>query len=288
MERIMTPTSRPFRSVLYVPGANARALEKARTVPADALIFDLEDAVSPERKTNARAALVRALAAGGYGRRARLVRINGLGSPWGRDDLHAFGGSGVDAILIPKVNAAADVDAVAKIVPDVALWAMIETPAGVLAVAEIAAHPRVGGLVIGSNDLAKELGSRWRADRAPLLTSLHLCLLAARAHGIVCIDGVYNAFKDADGLARECEQGRDIGLDGKTLIHPAQIDAANAAFAPSKAEIDLARRQIAAFDAAAAAGQGVAVVDGRIVENLHIETARATLARMDAIAAMEG
>ena len=284
----MTRASRPFRSVLYVPGANARALEKARTVPADALIFDLEDAVAPERKVQARADVARALAAGGYGRRARLVRINGLESPWGRDDARAFGESDIEAILVPKVGSAADIDAVAQRVPELALWAMIETSAGVLGAAEIAAHPRVGGLVIGSNDLAKELGSRWRADRGPLQSSLQLCLLAARAHGIVCIDGVYNAYQDAEGLALECEQGRDIGFDGKTLIHPAQIDAANAAFAPNGAEIDLARRQITAFDAAAAAGQGVAVVDGRIVENLHIETARATLAKMDAISAMEG
>ena len=284
----MTRASRPFRSVLYVPGANARALEKARTVPADALIFDLEDAVAPERKVQARADVARALAAGGYGRRARLVRINGLESPWGRDDARAFGESDIEAILVPKVGSAADIDAVAQRVPELALWAMIETSAGVLGAAEIAAHPRVGGLVIGSNDLAKELGSRWRADRGPLQSSLQLCLLAARAHSIVCIDGVYNAYHDAEGLALECEQGRDIGFDGKTLIHPAQIDAANAAFAPNGAEIDLARRQITAFDAAAAAGQGVAVVDGRIVENLHIETARATLAKVDAISAMEG
>jgi (3S)-malyl-CoA thioesterase len=185
------------------------------------------------------------------------------------------------------VNGPADVQAVADLVPDVPLWAMMETPLAMLNAAAIAAHPRLAGMVMGTNDLAKDIGARFRADRLPLVTGLGLCLLAAKAHGVVIIDGVYNAFRDAEGLAAECAQGRDMGFDGKTLIHPDQIPVANAAFAPSAAEVDLARRQIAAYEAALAAGQGVAVVDGRIVENLHVATARATLAKAAAIAALE-
>ena len=189
-------------------------------------------------------------------------------------------------MLVPKVNRAADLDAVAKAIPGTDLWAMMETAAGTLNAAEIAAHPRLTGMVMGTNDLARELGSRFRADRLPMQAGLGLCLLAAKAHGRVIVDGVYNAFKDDDGLRAECVQGRDMGFDGKTLIHPAQLEIANAAFAPSDADIDLARRQIAAFEAAKAAGQGVAVVDGKIVENLHIVTALATLEKAEAIAAM--
>ncbi|PHQ93967.1 MAG: CoA ester lyase [Marinosulfonomonas sp.] len=274
---------RPYRSVLYIPGSNTRALEKARNLPVDAIIFDLEDAVTADEKTNARGVLVAELAAGGYGERACLVRVNGLETEWGNDDLAAFAGAAIDGILLPKMNSAADVDAIAGKVADVPLWAMIETPLGVLNSADIAAHPRIAGLVMGTNDLAKELGSRTVIDREPLLMSLQMALLGARAAGIVCVDGVFNAFKDTDGLRVECEQGRDLGFDGKTLIHPAQIEIANAVFAPSEAEVDLARRQIAAFEEARAQGKGVAVVDGQIVENLHIETARALLDKLDAI-----
>ena len=277
--------SRPFRSVLYLPAANARALEKARGLPADAIIFDLEDAVAPAEKGAARDALLAALAQD-YGARARIVRINGLDTPWGRDDAAAFA-SGADAVLIPKVNAPANLDAVAALVPETPLWAMMETAAGMLNAAAIAAHPRLQGMVMGTNDLARELGSRFRADRLPMQAGLGLCLLAARAHGRVIVDGVYNAFRDDEGLRAECGQGRDMGFDGKTLIHPAQIGIANAAFAPSADEIDLSRRQIEAFDDAVAQGRGVAVVDGRIVENLHVRTARATLDRAAAIAAMD-
>lgn len=284
--------ARPFRSVLYIPGSNRRALDKAASLPVDAIIFDLEDAVAFEEKPAARALLTEVLAAADYGPRARIVRINGLDSDWGRDDLAAFAkaitaGAKVDAILVPKVSTPADLDAVAALIPDVPLWAMMETAMGMLNAASIAAHPRLAGMVMGTNDLAKELGSRFRADRLPMQAGLGLCLLAARAEGRVIVDGVYNAFKDDDGLRAECEQGRDMGFDGKTLIHPAQIEAANRAFAPSEAEIDLARRQIAAFEAASAQGQGVAVVDGRIVENLHIVTARQTLAKAGAIAALQ-
>ncbi|MEL6915150.1 MAG: CoA ester lyase [Pseudomonadota bacterium] len=284
---------RPFRSVLYIPGSKDRALEKAKTLPVDAIIFDLEDAVAVAEKASARALLADTLRAGGYGPRAQIVRINGLDTPWGADDLAAIAATQPEAVLLPKVDSAADIlDLAARLdaVPGAAgtaIWAMMETPQGILNAAEIARAPRMAGMVMGTNDLAKDLGTRSTPDRLPLIAALSQCLLAARAAGIVIVDGVYNAFKDEDGLRAECEQGRDLGFDGKTLIHPAQVAIANAAFAPTEAEIDLATRQIAAFQEAEAAGQGVAVVDGRIVENLHIETARATLAKVEAIEALE-
>ncbi|MCB6178517.1 CoA ester lyase [Rhodobacter sp. Har01] len=282
---------RPCRSVLYIPGSKERALEKARELPCDAIIFDLEDAVAPDEKPHARDLLARVLRDFDYGNRLRIVRINGLDSEWGRADADAMdkaiaGGARVDAVLVPKVNRAADLDAVAAAVPGTDLWAMMESAAGMLNAAEIAAHPQLKGMVMGTNDLARELNSRFRPDRLPLQTGLGLCLLAAKAHGKLIVDGVYNAFKDDEGLWAECHQGRDMGFDGKTLVHPAQVQIANAAFAPTEAEIDLARRQIAAYDAVLATGGGVAVVEGRIVENLHIETAKATLARAEAIAAL--
>ena len=287
----MSMPARPYRSVLYIPGSNERALEKARGLACDAIIFDLEDAVAVDEKVNARALLARTLSEADYGGRARIVRVNGLETEWGREDLLAFAkaireGARVDAILIPKVSRAADLDAVADLIASVPLWAMMETALGMLNAAEIAAHPRLAGMVMGTNDLAKELQSRFRPDRLAMQAGLGLCLLAAKAHGKIIVDGVYNAFKDADGLRVECEQGRDMGFDGKTLIHPAQLDVANAAFAPSEAEVELARRQIAAFEEAEAKGLGVAVVDGKIVENLHIVTARQVLAKAEAIAAL--
>ena len=282
----MDPRTRPYRSVLYIPGSKPRALDKARQLPVDAVIFDLEDAVSPEEKENARATLAEALAAGGYGARMKIVRINGLDTDWGRADAAAAAQMDCDAVLLPKVDSPADLDALTEITGDMPLWAMMETPRGMLNAPAIAAHPRLQGMVMGTNDLAKELQCRYRADRLPMMGGLGLCLLAAKAEGVVIVDGVYNAFKDAEGLAAECEQGRDMGFDGKTLIHPAQVEIANAAFAPSEAEIDLAQRQIAAFEAAEAEGQGVAVVDGKIVENLHVATAREILAKADAIAAL--
>ncbi|MFV0387020.1 HpcH/HpaI aldolase/citrate lyase family protein [Paracoccus sp. (in: a-proteobacteria)] len=282
--------ARPYRSVLYIPAANTRAMEKAQGLAADAIIFDLEDAVAPGEKATARDHLAAALR-NDYGGRARIVRINGLATEWGQGDAQACAGAlagHADAVLIPKVDSAADLDRVAALVPGTPLWAMMETPLGMLNAAEIAAHPRLEGMVMGTNDLAKELNSRFRADRLPMQAGLGLCLLAAKAHGKVIVDGVFNAFKDDEGLRAECEQGRDMGFDGKTLIHPAQLAIANAAFAPTEAEIDLARRQIEAFDAAIAGGKAVAVVDGKIVENLHVETARKTLDRAGAIAAMAG
>lgn len=282
----MDPRTRPYRSVLYIPGSKPRALEKAKTLPVDAVIFDLEDAVSVEEKDNARDTLAAALSEGGYGARVKIVRINGFDTPWGKADAEAAAAMDCDAILLPKVSSAADLDALAAITGDKPLWAMMETPRGMLNAAEIAAHPKLQGMVMGTNDLAKELQTRFRPDRLPMMAGLGLCLLAAKAEGLVIVDGVYNAFKDAEGLMAESTQGRDMGFDGKTLIHPAQVEVANEAFAPSADEVDLARRQIAAFEEVEASGQGVAVVDGKIVENLHVVTAREILAKADAIAAI--
>lgn len=278
---------RPWRSALYVPASRSRAIDKARSVAADAIIFDLEDAVAPGEKPAARAQLSEALERGGYGSRAKLVRINGLDTEWGREDMAAFANSSADAILLPKVNGPEDVEVAADSAPRAKLWAMMETPNAALNAAVIAAHPRVDGFAMGTNDLARDLGCRSRPDRAPLMAALQICLIAARSEGLVCLDGTFNAFGDAEGLRAECEQGRDMGFDGKTLIHPDQIVVANEVFAPSDEEIDLARRQIAAFEEAAEAGRGVAVVDGSIVENLHAAGARATLARAAAIAELE-
>jgi len=281
----MDITARPFRSVLYIPGSKDRALEKARGLPVDAIIFDLEDAVSPDAKIDARETLKSALAAGGYGTRYKIIRINGLDNEWGQSDIAALRDADADAFLIPKVASPDDVQAVADMLGNgKPIWAMIETPLGVLNAAAIAAHPQLQGFVAGTNDLAKELNCRFRADRLQLQTALQTMLLAARAYDVVAVDGVYNQFKDDDGLRSECEQGRDLGFDGKTLIHPAQIAIANECFAPSPAEIELAQRYIAAFEEVEASGQGVAVVDGKIVENLHVEMARKTLAQAKAIA----
>ena len=281
-------TVRPFRSALYIPGSKERALEKARDLPVDAILFDLEDAVAPDEKPNARVTLAAALTEGVYGERYKIVRMNGLETEWGADDAAAIAEMDCDAVLVPKVNSAADIDPVVERMQGKPVWAMMETPLAVINAAGIAAHPAVEGFVLGTNDLAKDLGTRKAPRREPLLYALQACMMAARAHGVIALDGVYNAFKDDEGLAEECEQGRDMGYDGKTLIHPAQIEITNRIFAPTEAEIDLARRQIAAFDEAIAKGQAVAVVDGKIVENLHIVTARATLAKAEAIAALEG
>ncbi|MCA1337611.1 HpcH/HpaI aldolase/citrate lyase family protein [Pseudooceanicola marinus] len=279
----MEATLRPYRSLLYIPGSKDRALEKARSLPVDAILFDLEDAVMPEAKVGARDTLTAALAEGGYGPRAKIVRVNGLDTEWGRGDVAALEGADIDAILLPKVNSAADIDALAALC-DVPIWAMMETPRAIFNALEIAAHPRVQGFVAGTNDLAKELNCRTRPDRLPMQMALQTILMAARAHDVIAADGVYNQFKDDAGLEAECEQGRDLGFDGKTLIHPAQLEVANRVFAPSEAEVDLARRQIAAYEEVLETGQGVAVVDGKIVENLHVETARKTLAKAEAIA----
>jgi (3S)-malyl-CoA thioesterase len=284
-EKSMTTQMRPFRSVLYIPGSKDRALDKARSLPVDAIIFDLEDAVSPESKVEARGTLKAALDQGGYGNRYKIIRINGLDTEWGAEDIAALRDAPADAILVPKVNSAADIDAVQTLLGnDTPIWAMIETPASVLNSNEIAAHPALEGFVAGTNDLAKELNCRTRPDRLPMQMSLQMMLLAARGNDVIAVDGVYNQFKDEEGLRAECDQGRDLGFDGKTLIHPAQVAVTNECFAPSEAELDLARRQIEAFEEVEKSGQGVAVVDGKIVENLHVETAKKTLAKAAAIA----
>jgi (3S)-malyl-CoA thioesterase len=259
----------------------------ARGLDADAIIFDLEDAVAPAEKPAARALLAGILAEGGYGGRARRVRVNGLDTPWGREDVAALAGLEPDGILLPKVQGSDELDALAALAPGRRLWAMLETPRGVLAAAPVAAHPALAGVVMGTNDLAKEIGCRVGPGRTALVPALAHCLMAARAFGRVAIDGVWNALRDPVGLAAECAEGRMLGFDGKSLVHPDQIAAANAAFAPSAGEIALARRQIAAHAEAAARGQGVAVLDGRIVENLHVAAARRLLARAAAIGAGE-
>ena len=276
---------RPWRSVLYIPGSNERALEKARSLPVDAIIFDLEDAVAVEEKATARETLAKALNAGGFGDRACIVRINGFDTDWGADDLDAVADAGPQAILLPKVNGAADIEALdGKLsghssTVDTRIWAMMETTRGIFAAAEVALAPRMEGFVIGTNDLAAELGCETGGDRMPLMMALQSCLAAARMGGIACVDGVFNAFKDEDGLRAECGQGRALGMDGKTLIHPAQVAICNEVFSPTADQVTLAERQIAAWEDARAKGQGVAVVDGKIVENLHVATARKTLAK---------
>lgn len=271
------------RSVLYIPGSKERALEKATGISVDAIIFDLEDAVAPAEKETARQTLGTQLAERDYGHRIRIVRINALDTLWGSDDAKAVASMNCDAVLLPKTETREDIEALAGIVPDKPIWCMMETPLGVLNALQIAGTPGVEGLVMGTNDLAKDIGCATGGDRLALMTSLQTCLLAARAAGVVCVDGVYNAFKDEVGLTAECEQGRALGMDGKTLIHPAQVEVTNRIFAPDAALVDLSARQIEAFEVAKANGEGVAVVDGSIVENLHVETARAVLAKANAI-----
>jgi len=288
--RDMNNSPKPFRSLLYIPGSKERALEKATTLPTDGIIFDLEDAVAVDEKARARDLVAATLIERDYGARSLMVRINGLGTAWVDDDLKAISAVGPAAILLPKVNSGADIAWLANYLDGqqncagTRIWAMMESPLGILNAAQIAcASPRLQGMVMGTNDLEKDLGARQTADRVPLMTSLGLCVLAARAHGLICVDGVYNKFKDSDGLRALCEQGRDLGMDGKSLIHPAQLEVANEVFAPSTADIELARRQMAAFDEAQAKGLGIAVLDGGIVENLHVETARGVLAKAAAI-----
>ena len=290
----MIDLNRPRRSVLYMPGSKERALEKAKSLPADALILDLEDAVAPDEKINARELVSEAVRSGGYGARELVIRINGLDTPWGADDLSAACAAGPHAILLPKVESAAMIRDIEEQMqshgaqPSTLLWAMMETPLGMLNAAEIAAStPRLGCFILGTNDLVKDLNAEHTPAREPVITALGLSMLAAKAYGLAIIDGVYNAFKDEDGLRESCLQGRAMGFDGKTLIHPAQIDPCNAIFSPDEAALDLARRQVDAFREATEKGEGVAVVDGKIVENLHVETANRLLAKADAIKMME-
>ena len=286
---------RPRRSVLYMPGANARALEKAQGLAADSLILDLEDAVAPDAKAEARDRVVDAVTSGAYGGRELTIRVNGLDTAWHADDLAAAAGAGPAAVVVPKVNSPADVATIeAGLVsggaPDhTKIWAMVETPQAMLDCANIAAAcERLTVLVMGNNNLAKELHAEHVPGRQPLLTGLGLCLLAARATGKVILDGVYNDVRDLEGFAAECRQGAQMGFDGKTLIHPGQLEAANAAFAPDDDEIAASREIIEAFEAAEREGRGVATVNGRMIENLHVENAQRVLAMADAIAAAGG
>jgi len=286
----MAVTIRPRRSVLYMPGSNARALDKARAIPADGLILDLEDATAPDAKPMARDQIVATLKAGGFGGRELIVRINGLDTAWGRDDLEAAAKTGPDAILLPKVESRAQVLEVASLLEKhgapatTAIWCMMETPKGILQAAEIAAaSPRVACFVMGTNDLVKDLHARHTALRLPILTALSHCMLAARAYGLAILDGVYNDLNDDEGFKGTCQQGVEFGFDGKTLIHPKQVEPCNAAYAPSADEVALSRRIIAAFAEAQAAGKAVVLVDGKLVENLHVENAQRVVALAEAI-----
>jgi len=289
----MTDSSlRPRRSVLYMPAANERALEKAKTIPADALILDLEDAVAPDAKVAARANALAAARSGEYGHREVTIRCNGLDTPWGAEDIAAAATSGADAIVIPKVNSHAYLDEVERHLdaagapPGMTIWAMIETPTAILDIREIAHHGRVSVLVMGTNDLAKELRTAMLPDRFPLIPHLATALVGAREAGKVILDGVYNDVRDPEGFLVEAEQGKALGFDGKTLVHPGQVEPCNAVWAPGEDEVDLSRRVIEAFEQAEAAGQGVITVDGRMIENLHVDNARRVLAVADAIAAL--
>jgi citrate lyase beta subunit len=267
------------RSVLYLPASNARAVEKARTLDCDVAILDLEDAVAPEAKVEARAAAVAAVRAGGFGPRLG-VRINGLDTEWGADDLDALAQAGAGLIVAPKVETVETVHAISARAPGAALWAMIETPRGLIALNDIAAAGgRLDGLMLGVNDLAKALGTGAAPDREPFKPWLAALVVAARAHGLLAIDGVFNRIEDVDGLAVEAAQGRLYGFDGKSLIHPSQIAAANAAFSPSEAEVAQARAVVEAFAAPEAEGRGAIRVGGAMVERLHLTQAEAVLAR---------
>jgi len=285
---------RPRRSVLYMPGSNARALEKGRDLPADGLILDLEDAVAPEAKVQAREAVVKALRQG-FGEREVLVRINGLDTRWWVEDIDAAAAAHPDGVLVPKVSSPRQLqDLAARLVdmgtdPHVRVWAMMETPLAMLNVRDIAAaaldsETRLAGFVMGTNDLAKDTRAHLVAGRAPMVPWLMNCVAAARAYGLDILDGVYNEIGDAEGFAAECRQARDFGFDGKTLIHPRQIEPCNAAFSPSPEDVEMARKIIAAFDLPENENKGVLQVDGRMIERLHAEMARRTVAIADAIA----
>jgi citrate lyase subunit beta/citryl-CoA lyase len=285
----MINTSRPRRSVLYMPGANTRALEKAKTLAADSLILDLEDAVAPDAKAVARENILLALASG-FGHREAVVRINGLNTPWGLDDLKAFAKSKADAIVLPKVESAAQIQEVANTLkdvnarPDLTIWAMIETPKAIFKLQEIASsHPLLEALVLGTSDLVKDLHARHTPNRVETQTALSLSILAARAFGLCVLDGVHLSLDDEAGLRQSCIQGRDMGFDGKTLIHPSQIDFANETFGPSPQEITEAQERITAYEEAIASGAGIAVLNGKLIEELHIQDAKRILALAKAI-----
>ena len=292
-------TIRPRRSVLYMPGANARALEKARTLPVDGIIIDLEDAVAPDAKASARDAACAQIRQGGYGAREVMLRVNGPDTPWGHDDLDAAAAAGPDAVLIPKIShpdaltAVGDRLAAAGAPAGLAVWVMIETPLAILHAEAIAGaarnpHTRLAGFVMGTNDIAKETRARQVLGRAPIQAFLALAVAGARAHGLDILDGVFNGIGDEAGFQAECEQGRDLGFDGKTLIHPSQIEAANRIFAPSPPEVEESRRIIAAFDAPENREKGVIALEGRMVERMHADMAARVVALAQAIAERDG
>jgi citrate lyase subunit beta/citryl-CoA lyase len=287
-------TIRPRRSVLYMPGSNARAIDKARTLPVDGVILDLEDAVAPEAKETARAQVADAVKAGGFGGREVFIRVNGIDTPWHADDLAVAAHAGPDAILVPKISEVAQLERVGQRLLDMHIghktrvWAMIETPAAIFNIMALAAEAhdsetRLAGFVMGTNDLAKETRARLVPGRAPMLSWLATCVLAVHAHGIDILDGVYNDLSDAKGFEAECAQGRDMGFDGKTLIHPNQIAPCNAVFSPSADEVALARKMIAAFDLPENRDKGAVQIDGRMVERMHAEMAKRTVAIAEAI-----
>ena len=285
---------RPRRSVLYMPGSNVRALEKAKTLPVDGVIVDLEDSVAPETKETARKQAADAVKAGGFGGREVFIRINGVDSPWHADDLSAAARAAPDVILVPKVSNPDTLELIGRRLLDMGtdrktrVWAMIETPLAIFNILSIAAEARdsetrLSGFVMGTNDLAKDTRARLVPGRAPMLPWLSMCVAAARVHGIDILDGVYNDIGNADGFINECRQGVDLGFDGKTLIHPSQIEPCNAAFSPSPAEVEWARKMIEAFDLPENRGKGVVSIDGRMVERLHADMARRTVAIAQAI-----
>ncbi len=287
----MSVAVRPRRSVLYMPGANTRALEKARTLAADALIFDLEDAVAPDSKEAARANVVAAAGSKAYGKREIAIRCNGLATPWGRDDVFAIARSRADAIVVPKLENPRDATDIVAMLDaagapaSMALWGMIETPRGFLHAEAIAsASPRLACVIMGTNDLVKDLRARHTPMRLPMMAALGMAMLAARAAGVAILDGVHNDIQDAEGFLAVCRQGLEMGFDGKTLIHPGQVEPCNAVFAPTDADLAMAAKIVAGFEAARAAGKGVVTVDGRMIENLHVEQARRALALAAAIA----
>lgn len=282
---------RPRRSVLYMPAANTRALDKARTLPADALIFDLEDAVAPDAKVEARANAVAAALSGTYGRREITIRCNALATPWGADDLDAIATSSAAAVVVPKIESVDEIDAVAARLEragaprSMTIWAMIETPRAIIDIDHLAAHPQVSVLVMGTNDLLRELRAQAVPGRHPLLPALGRAILAARAAGVVILDGVYNDVRDLEGFRSECVQAAEMGFDGKTLIHPDQVAVANEVWAPDADAIAYAQRVIEAFESTPS---GVITVDGRMIENLHVDNARRVLATAEAIATLDG
>ncbi len=289
----MQHTTRPRRSVLYMPGSNPRTLEKAKTLAADGLIFDLEDAVAPDAKDEARSLVCAAVTQGGYAKREIIIRVNGLATPWGRDDIMRAACSGAHALLLPKVEGAEDIREALSLMDaagapqSMSVWCMMETPLGILHAERIAsASPRIGALIMGTSDLTKDLGARHTPDRIAMSTSLGTCVLAARAFGISILDGVFLDLRDDSGFEAACIQGRDMGFDGKTVIHPRQVAPANNVFGPTAEDVALARRIIDAHTEASARGRGVVVVDGRLIENLHVAEARRTLALADAIEQM--